>query len=82
MGDEDHEPLGVRIGAREIYDEVVALRTEMRTMGQESDAVRGELADHEDRIRSLERWRYALPISLLTAVVGAVVAVVQSTGKA
>ncbi|MBH1936494.1 hypothetical protein I5Q34_19805 [Streptomyces sp. AV19] len=81
MGEED-EPLGVRIGAREIYDEVVALRTEMRTMGQENEGARAELADHEERLRALERWRYALPISVITAIIGAVVAIVESSGKA
>lgn len=35
-------------------------------------------ADHEARLRSLERWRYALPVSALSAVGAAVVAVLQA----
>lgn len=30
-----------------------------------------DLPDHEERIRSLERWKYGLPIAGLTAVLSA-----------
>lgn len=36
-----------------------------------------QLADHENRIRSGERWRYALPISLLLAVGSSATAVAE-----
>lgn len=38
-------------------------------------------ADHETRIRGLERWKYALPISAVSAVFSAWVAYSQATGK-
>ncbi|MFB6535104.1 hypothetical protein ACFCY8_26475 [Streptomyces noursei] len=82
MADEhDQDPLAVRIGAREIYDEVVGLREDVRTMGQQGEIVRQELADHETRIRDLERWKYALPIAVVSGVVAAGVTVVNATGK-
>ncbi|MFK0289526.1 hypothetical protein ACIQU6_03420, partial [Streptomyces sp. NPDC090442] len=77
----DQDPLGVHIGAREIYDEVVGLREDVRTMGQQGEAVRQELADHETRIRDLERWKYALPIAAVSGVVAAGVTVATATGK-
>ncbi|MFE4020125.1 hypothetical protein ACFXPZ_22400 [Streptomyces sp. NPDC059101] len=64
----DRDPLGVTIGAREIYDEVVGLREDVRSVVQNSESVRGTLTDHEDRLRALERWKYALPLALLTAL--------------
>jgi hypothetical protein len=36
------------------------------------------LADYENRLRALERWRYALPTSVLAAMVSAVVAIVAA----
>lgn len=44
----------------------------------------GTLTDFESRIRSLERWRYALPVSLVIAAgsaSAAVVAAVQAVHK-
>lgn len=34
--------------------------------------------DHENRLRSLERWRYALPVSALAAIASAAVAIVAA----
>ena len=34
-------------------------------------------ADHETRIRSLERWRYALPVALLITLVSTVSTIIQ-----
>ncbi|MEU7181691.1 MULTISPECIES: hypothetical protein [Streptomyces] len=57
----DRDPLGLTIGAREIYDEVVGLREDVRSVVQNSENVRGTLTNHEGRLRALERWKYALP---------------------
>ncbi|MEW2034908.1 hypothetical protein AB0901_30955 [Streptomyces roseifaciens] len=82
MGEEhDTDPLGVRIGAREIYDEVIGLRAEVRTMSQQGETARVELDDHEERIRDLERWRYALPVAVLSGVLAAAVTILQAAGK-
>ncbi|MFF7689712.1 hypothetical protein ACFZB6_26645 [Streptomyces syringium] len=73
---EDADPLGVRIGAREIYDEVVGLREDVRSLGQEGESVTETLEDHETRIRDLEheRSKYVLPVALITAVATVVAA--------
>ncbi|MCI3271032.1 hypothetical protein [Streptomyces cylindrosporus] len=61
----------VSIGAREIYDQLVAMRDEVRASAQTHVAVAEKLADHEDRLRSVERWKYAVPTALATAVISA-----------
>ncbi|MFD7584188.1 hypothetical protein ACFV84_01945 [Kitasatospora sp. NPDC059811] len=70
------------IGAREIYDQVVGLREEMRTMTQQGESVREELEDHENRLRDLERWKYALPVAAVSGVVAATATVAKAIGKA
>ncbi|MEV6079611.1 hypothetical protein AB0L80_31545 [Streptomyces sp. NPDC052069] len=76
MEDDQDEPLGVRIGAREIYDEVVGLRGDVQRLGQEGETVTETLDDHEHRIRGLEseRGKYVLPVALITAVATVVAA--------
>lgn len=73
---QNQDPLGVRIGAREIYDEVVGLREDVRSLGQEGESVTETLEDHEHRIRGLEheRGKFVLPVALVTAVATVVAA--------
>ncbi|MEV7358266.1 hypothetical protein [Kitasatospora sp. NPDC091276] len=71
----------IHIGAREVYDQVVGLREDVRAMGQQAEGVREELADHESRLRALEAWRYALPIGAVTGVLAAVISLVQALTK-
>ncbi|WP_461296341.1 hypothetical protein [Streptomyces harbinensis] len=65
--------MGVTISAREIYDEIVGLREDVRSLGQHNETVRGELDDHERRIRAIERWKYAVPVVLLSGLFTALV---------
>lgn len=36
------------------------------------------LDDHENRLRSLEAWRYALPLSTISAIIAAIAAVAST----
>lgn len=75
------EDLGtVTIGAREIYDELVAMRGEVRASAQTHATVAEKLADHEDRLRSVERWKHANITALTIAVISAVVTLVTKLG--
>lgn len=67
MADES-EGLGVVISPREIYDEIVGMREDVRSLTQSSRSTNETLDDHENRLRSIERWKYALPLSALAAV--------------
>ncbi len=83
QGTDDRDSLGVvNIGAREIYDEVVGLREDMRSVAEKGEELRADLDDHEERIRDLEKWRYALPVAAVSGVVAAGVTVAKATGKA
>lgn len=77
---EPQDPLGVTIGAREIYDQVIGLRDDVRSLVQSSEDVEKTLDDHEQRLRGIERWKYSVPAAALTSVVGAVVTIVKTTG--
>lgn len=69
----DRDPLGVTISAREIYDEIVGLREDVRSLTQSNEGVDRQLTDHEERLRKLEAWRYALPVTAAAGVVSAVI---------
>lgn len=68
----------VTIGAREIYDQLVGLREDVRSLTQSHSDVAAALDDHEERLRSVERWKYAVP----TAAIGGLVAAGMSIAKA
>lgn len=66
------DPLGVTISAREIYDQIVGLRDDVRSLVQSNDAVQTQLGDHETRIRSVERWKYTVGVAVLTSIGNAI----------
>lgn len=63
----------ITIRLRDVYDGVKQLQLDVSPL---RDVVRTQ-ADHEERIRSLEKWAYALPPTFLLALVSAVVALVK-----
>jgi hypothetical protein len=73
----EHDPLGVTISAREIYDQIVGLRDDVRSLVQSNQEVSHKLDDHETRLRSIERWKYGIPIAAVGAVGSAGVAIVS-----
>jgi hypothetical protein len=76
----DRDPLGVTIGAREIYDELVGMREDVRSLTQTSESVAHKLDDHEERLRVLERWKYALPTAAVSGVLAAGVTLARAAG--
>lgn len=70
----------VTVGAREIYDQLIAMREDVRATGQSLQGVAETLADHETRIRAVERWKYSVPTALVTAVVSAAVTITTKLG--
>lgn len=72
---ENQDPLGVTISAREIYDQIVGLRDDVRSLTQSNESTHRTLEDHEDRLRTIERWKYSVPAAVITALVSAGVAV-------
>lgn len=77
------DPLGgVSIGAREIYDEVKEVGRKVDRLVDAHDEIRQDVADHETRIRSLERGRWPLPsIAVLVAIGSLIVALLGYLAK-
>lgn len=68
------DPGPVTIGAREIYDQLVALVAKVDRLVDQLDNVRGDIDDHEQRLRGLERGRWPLPSLSLLVSIGSLVA--------
>lgn len=77
---DDRDELRFSVGAREIYDELTGMRSDVRQLVDDHKDTTRILADHEDRIRGMERWRYALPASAVVGVVGGLVGLLGHNG--
>lgn len=78
--EERNESAGaVIITTRELYDEIVGLRGDVRDLTNATTNVTKAIDDHEQRLRTIERWKYALPTTTAAAVVSAVVTLVGKT---
>jgi hypothetical protein len=51
----------VLIGLQQIYDKLVALEATVARLVDHTDGAKVDLADHENRLRALERSRWPLP---------------------
>jgi hypothetical protein len=72
------EQLGtVTISAREIYDEIVGMRDDLRSLAQSRNDDTKTLDDHETRLRSVERWKYGIPVTAVASVVAVIEALAQ-----
>lgn len=71
---DDRDVFGVHIGAREVYDQLIGLREDVQTLVHQGRATTEQLADHEDRIRTIERWKYGVPTAVLASVASVAVA--------
>jgi hypothetical protein len=76
----ERDPLAVTIGAREIYDQVVGLRADVNKLVDSHADTETTLDDHENRIRSLERWRYAVPTAAIGGLVAAGLSIARAMG--
>ncbi|GAB3693628.1 hypothetical protein [Nocardiopsis oceani] len=74
MPDEKHRPYAV-VTVADVYGQQreLAGKVEAALARQQQNAAR--LDDHETRLRSLEAWRYALPLSTISAIIAALAAV-------
>lgn len=58
-----------------VAERLARIEATLEGIRRDRDEMQKERDDHETRLRSLERWRYMLPSSLLAAVVSAGVTV-------
>jgi len=65
------------MGQESDLERLVRIETKLDLHFQHIEAWRAEVeqtnADYEDRLRALERWKYSVPASLLTAAISLVV---------
>jgi hypothetical protein len=61
----------VMITLKDVWLEVAKMRDDVAHMAANTP----QLVDHENRVRSLERWRYALPTSMMIALGSAAVTI-------
>lgn len=76
MDQEARNNNGVIITFREMYAELQRLVGELRDVNIAIKTHQKLSEDLEDRVRSLERWRYTSPIALITSVCSVIVAVI------
>jgi hypothetical protein len=55
---------GVLITNKDIYFELLQVKDKVNAMTPQSETI----ADHEKRLRRVERWMWALPAALITAI--------------
>lgn len=63
----------VVITLRDVYNEVVSVKGSVQSM----NGLPLQVGDHETRIRALEKWRYALPPTLVISIGSMLVALLR-----
>lgn len=63
----------ITVTLKDVYDELRRLHDQVAAMTPQAQLIK----DHESRIRTLERWKYALPGSLLLALASIIVTVLE-----
>lgn len=72
MADENNG--GVTISNAVIYAELLGVKEAVTKMSNQA----AQLSDHETRLRSVERWKYALPVSIVTSTTAIVIAIMET----
>lgn len=76
------DPLAVHIGAREIYDELKSVGAKVDRLVDAHESLRAVDADHETRLRAVERARWPLPsLAALISLAALVVGILSLTSK-
>ncbi|MBB6173723.1 hypothetical protein HNR23_003783 [Nocardiopsis mwathae] len=73
----DEKPYAV-VTVADVFAEVRAMSGQLSAIGTQLAAMERRVADLEQRADATDRWRYALPISTLSALVAAVAAVLTA----
>lgn len=64
----------VNITLTDVYVKLCALEERVHDMTPQGQLIK----DHETRLRQLERWKYALPSSLMLALASVVIAILEA----
>ena len=64
-----------------VAERLARIEATLESIRRDRDEMQKERDDHEARLRALERWKYMLPSSLITAVISAGVTLYSQIGK-
>jgi hypothetical protein len=62
---------------KDVYIELMKIKESLSEIKGKADTTASAVPDHETRIRSLEKWRYALPPAILLALASIVVGLLE-----
>lgn len=77
MINDDTPPAGIRVSS----DAFVVIVDRLARIETTLEEIRRDRADHESRIRAIEKWRYSIPATFITSVVSAAVAIYGQLGR-
>lgn len=72
------DPFASVVTARDVYDATRETQSDVRTALTRLTALEREHAEFRQRLTVIERWRYALPITGVSAIIAALGAVVAA----
>lgn len=64
-----------------VAERLARIEATLEGIRRDRDEMQKDRDDHEARLRNLERWRYMLPSSLVTAVIAAGVTLYGQIGR-
>jgi ribosomal 50S subunit-associated protein YjgA (DUF615 family) len=64
-----------------VIERLTRIETTLEGIRRDRDEMKKDTDDHEGRLRALERWRYMLPSSLVTAAISAGVTIYGQLGR-
>lgn len=86
--DNERDSGSLRITVKDVYQAVNAvsasvneIKGQLNALSQDHTATKAGAEDHEERLRKLEQWRYAIPTSFVLAAMAAASSIVLATIK-
>lgn len=64
-----------------VAERLARIEATLESIRRDRDEMQKDRDDHETRIRSIEKWKYMLPPTLVTGVISAAVTVYGQIGK-
>lgn len=64
---------GVVITNKDIYTELLKVKEALTGLAPQAE----QLRDHEQRIRSVERWKHGLPASIITSLIAIITSLLE-----
>ena len=69
---------GVFIPTRDIYEKLTVATETLHRISVQMEADRADLRDMKERLRVVERWKYAAPVANVISIASLVIAIVRA----